>query len=132
MSERSAQWLAEAQIVSRILAQAPKIDRQERIGRAEFEARQRKVIDALAEAGVDAAFVYSDEHYDGDVPYLVGNTNISVELVAGVIGRNGFHVLAGLEGGYVAEQLASRSGAPVHEAEIWKLVDKDYPSTPSL
>jgi Xaa-Pro aminopeptidase len=127
MSERSAQWLAEAQVVSRILAQAPKIDKEKRVGRTEFEARQRKVIAALAEADIDAALVYSDEHYNGDVPYLAGNTNISVEPVAGVIGKNGFHVLAGLEGGYVAEQLAPRSGAPVHKVEMLKLADEDYP-----
>ena len=127
MSERSNQWLAEAQVVSRILAQAPKIDKEKRVGRAEFQARQRKVIAALVEADVDAAFVYSDEHYNGDVPYLAGNTNISVEPVAGVIGKNGFHVLAGLEGGYVAEQLTPRSGAPVHKVEMLKLADEDYP-----
>jgi Xaa-Pro aminopeptidase len=127
MSERSSQWLEEAQIVSRILSHAPKIDKQKRAGRAEFEARRQKVIVALAEAGVDAAFVYSDEHYNGDVPYLAGNTNISIEPVAGVIGKNGFHVLAGLEGGYVAEQLAPRSGAPVHKVEMLKLADEDYP-----
>jgi Xaa-Pro aminopeptidase len=126
-SERSAQWLAEAQAVSRILAQAPKIDKEKRIGRAEFESRHAKVIAALAEASIDAAFVYSDEHYNGDVPYLAGNTNISVEPVAGVIGKEGFHVLAGLEGGYVAEQLAPRSGAPVHKVEMLKLADEDYP-----
>jgi Xaa-Pro aminopeptidase len=127
MSERSEQWLAEAQVVSRILAQAPKIDKEKRVGRTEFQARQRKVIAALADVGVDAALVYSDEHYNGDVPYLAGNTNISVEPVAGVIGKNGFHVLAGLEGGYVAEQLAPRSGAPVHKVEMLKLADEDYP-----
>jgi len=127
MSERSNQWLAEAQVVSRILAQAPKIDKGKRVGRTEFQARQRKVIAALVEADVDAAFVYSDEHYNGDVPYLAGNTNISVEPVAGVIGKNGFHVLAGLEGGYVAEQLTPRSGAPVHKVEMLKLADEDYP-----
>jgi Xaa-Pro aminopeptidase len=127
MSERSNQWLAEAQVVSRILAQAPKIDKEKRVGRVEFQARQRKVIAALVEADVDAAFVYSDEHYNGDVPYLAGNTNISVEPVAGVIGKNGFHVLAGLEGGYVAEQLTPRSGAPVHKVEMLKLADEDYP-----
>jgi Xaa-Pro aminopeptidase len=127
MSERSTQWLEEAQVVSRILAQAPQIDKQKRVGRAEFEARQCKVIAALAEAEVDAAFIYSDEHYNGDVPYLAGNTNISIEPVAGVIGKNGFHVLAGLEGGYVAEQLAPRSGAPVHKVEMLKLADEDYP-----
>jgi len=127
MSERSNQWLAEAQVVSRILAQAPKIDKEKRVGRVEFQARQRKVIAALVEADVDAAFVYSDEHYNGDVPYLAGNTNISVEPVAGVIGKHGFHVLAGLEGGYVAEQLGPRSGAPVHKVEMLKLADEDYP-----
>jgi Xaa-Pro aminopeptidase len=127
MSERSRQWLEEAHIVSRILAQAPAIDKQKRVGRTEFEARQHKVIAALAEAGLDAAFVYSDEHYNGDVPYLAGNTNISIEPVAGVIGKNGFHVLAGLEGGYVAEQLGPRSGAPVHKVEMLKLADEDYP-----
>jgi len=37
------------------------------------------------------------------VSYLAGNTNISVEPVAGVIGKNSSHVLAGLEGGYAAE-----------------------------
>jgi hypothetical protein len=98
-----------------------------RIERPEFQERQRKLIAALAQAQIDAAFVYSDEHYNGDVPYLAGNTNISIEPVAGVIGKNGFHVLAGLEGGYVAEQLAGRSGAPVHKVEMLKLADENYP-----
>jgi Xaa-Pro aminopeptidase len=127
MSKRSAQWLEEARVVSKILAQAPQIEKEKRVGRPEFEARQQRVIAALSEVGVDAAFVYSDEHYNGDVPYLAGNTNISIEPVAGVIGKNGFHVLAGLEGGYVAEQLAPRSGAPVHKVEMLKLADEDYP-----
>jgi len=124
---RSEGWLKEARFVSRVLDGVPGVDKSLRILRAEFEARQRKVIEALTEAQIDAAFVYSDEHYAGDVPYLAGNTNISIEPVAGVIGRNGFHVLAGLEGGYVAEQLAGRSGAPVHKVEMLKLADEDYP-----
>ena len=127
MSARSTSWLKEARFVSQVLARAPAVDKTRRIERAEFQERQRKLIAALAEAQINAAFVYSDEHYDGDVPYLAGNTNISVEPVAGVIGRNGFHVLAGLEGGYVAEQLAGRSGAPVHKVEMLKLADEDYP-----
>lgn len=127
MRTRSEGWLKEARFVSRVLDGVPGVDKSLRILRAEFEARQRKVIEALTEAQIDAAFVYSDEHYAGDVPYLAGNTNISIEPVAGVIGRNGFHVLAGLEGGYVAEQLAGRSGAPVHKVEMLKLADEDYP-----
>jgi Xaa-Pro aminopeptidase len=127
VSTRSETWLREAQFVSRVLDESPSIDKTLRVETAEFRERQGKVIAALTEAQIDAAFVYSDEHYAGDVPYLAGNTNISVEPVAGVIGKNGFHVLAGLEGGYVAEQLAGRSGAPVHKVEMLKLADEDYP-----
>ena len=119
--------MQEAQAVSRILSDSPSIDKQKRVGLEEFRERQGKVIEAITRAGVDAAFVYSDEHYNGDVPYLAGNTNITIEPVAGVIGKNGFHVLAGLEGGYVAEQLAPRSGAKVHKVEMLKLADEDYP-----
>ena len=86
MRERMKQWKHEADVVSRILAKSPRIDKSRRIGREEFQGRQKKVISALSEAGIDAAFVYSDEHYNGDVPYLAGNTNISIEPVAGVIG----------------------------------------------
>ena len=70
------------------------------------------------QTGCDAGFVFSNEHYEGDVPYLGGNTNITVEQVAGVIGANGFHLIAGLEGGYVVERLAVRSGSPVHKVEM--------------
>ena len=94
---------------------------------AEFQRRQDLVIKALADTGYDIGFVFSDEHYAGDVPYLGGNTNISVEQVAGVIGPTGMHVIAGLEGGYVAEQLAPRAGASVHKVEMLQLADENYP-----
>ena len=58
---------------------------------------------------------------------LEGIPNISIEPVAGVIGKGGFHLLAGLEGGYVAEQLAPRAGIKVHKVEMLKLADEDYP-----
>ncbi|MHA1337409.1 MAG: M24 family metallopeptidase [Promethearchaeota archaeon] len=69
----------------------------------EFKRRQKAVIDALHLEGFDIGIVFSDEHYCGDVPYLGGNINISIEQVAGVIGKTGFHIVAGLEGGYVEE-----------------------------
>lgn len=127
MENRSSEWLREAKIVSKILSNAPSIDKMKRIGPEEFKMRQEKLIDAITKEGLDAAIVYSDEHYNGDVPYLAGNTNISVEPVAGIIGKNGFHVLAGLEGGYAAEQLSKRSGAKIHKVEMLKLADEDYP-----
>ena len=76
----------------------------------EFQARLIKVQQALVENGFDLGFVFADESHCGNVPYLAGNTNITIEQVAGVVGSTGFHVIAGLEGGYVAEQLSPRSG----------------------
>ena len=44
-----------------------------------------------------------------------------------MVGPKGFHIAAGLEGGYVAEQLASRAGAMVHKVELLQLADEKYP-----
>src|SRR3954447_3198070 len=104
--------------VLRVLQDTPSIDREYMAPLEEFQARVRKVNDALARHGHKVGLVFSDEHYAGDVPYLGGNTNVSIEQVAGVVGPTGFHVVAGLEGGYVAEQLVYRSGATVHKAEL--------------
>ena len=124
---KTREWKKEAEFISRLLERAPDIDRELRIGFDEFKSRQKKVFAALQIAGFDCGLVYSNEHYDGDVPYLGGNTNISVEAVAGILGKNGFHIITGLEGGYVAEQLAPRSGSKTHKVEILKLADEDYP-----
>src|SRR5215469_7997044 len=113
--------------VLRILQDIPVVDRQYLAPREEFQARVRRVNEALQRHGHKVGLVFSDEHYAGDVPYLGGNTNISIEQVAGVIGPNGFHVVSGLEGGYVAEQLADRAGAMVHKVELLQLADEKYP-----
>ncbi len=121
------EWSKQANIVADVLSKAPKFDKNLRVGREEFARRHKAVYEALQKAGFDAGIVYSDEHYHGDVPYLGGNTNISVEPVAGVIGKNGFSILAGLEGCYVAEQLSPRSGCKVARVEMLKLADEEYP-----
>jgi len=113
--------------VLRILNETPAIDREYMAPREEFQARVRRTNGALHRHGHTVGLVFSDEHYSGDVPYLGGNTNISIEQVAGVIGPNGFHIAAGLEGGYVAEQLADRAGAIVHKVELLQLADEKYP-----
>jgi Xaa-Pro aminopeptidase len=110
-----------------VLKDTPAIDREYLAPREEFQARVRRVNDALKNHGHTVGLVFSDEHYAGDVPYLGGNTNISIEQVAGVIGPKGFHVVAGLEGGYVAEQLADRADASVHKVELLQLADEKYP-----
>ncbi len=124
---RSSEWLQEAKIISKILSDSPTIDKKYRIKPEEFKERQVKVQKAIEKEGIDVAIVFSNEHYDGDVPYLAGNTNITVEPTAGIIGKNGFHILSGLEGGYVAEQLSSRSGAEVHKVAMLQLADEEYP-----
>ena len=113
--------------VLRVVQDTAAIDREYMAPREEFQARVRRINEALQRHGHTVGLVFSDEHYAGDVPYLGGNTNISIEQVAGVIGPNGFHVVAGLEGGYVAEQLANRSGATVHKVELLQLADEKYP-----
>lgn len=120
-------WSSEAKIVADVLRNAPSIDKDFRIPKEEFINRQKKVANALESAGISCGIVYSDEHFNGDVPYLGGNTNIQIEPVAGIIGKNGFFIMAGLEGGYVAEQLASRAQAKVCKVEMLKLADEEYP-----
>lgn len=124
---RLKQFRDEFRKIERILASTPTVKKDLAVPKAEFAARQKRVAAALREAGFDVGFVFSDEHYNGDVPYLGGNTNVSIEQIAGVIGPKGFHIAAGLEGGYIAEQLAFRAGATVHKVELLQLADEKYP-----
>src|SRR5258706_858778 len=110
-----------------VLVASPGIEKSLAVPTEEFTRRQSATWQALEQVGLDVGFVFSDEHYDGDVPYLGGNTNIAIEQVAGVIGKNGFHLIAGLEGGYVSEQLASRANGRVHKVELLQLADEKYP-----
>lgn len=125
--DRLSHFRHEFGLVERVLAATPGIDKHFAIARDEFLARQRRVADGLAAMGLPVGVVFSDQHYCGDVPYLGGNTNVSIEQVAGVIGSNGFQIIAGLEGGYIAEQLADRAGAKVHKVELLQLADEKYP-----
>jgi Xaa-Pro aminopeptidase len=113
--------------VLRVLEQAETVDKQVQVPTEEFLRRQAATWRAVEGAGLDVGFVFSDEHYNGDVPYLGGNTNVSIEQVAGAIGPTGFHIIAGLEGGYVSEQLAPRARAKVHKVELLQLADEKYP-----
>lgn len=125
--ERLTRIKKEMSLVEKVLADAPDIDSSLFVPKSEFLDRQMRVQLAIEQAGCDVGIVFSDEHYCGDVPYLGGNINISIEQVAGAIGKTGFHIIAGLEGGYIAEQLAKRSGSKVHKVELLKLADEDYP-----
>jgi len=123
----SAEHRQDLERVLRILENTAPIDRALSVPREEFQARAGNVNRALERHGHKVGIVFSDEHYCGDVPYLGGNINVSIEQVAGVVGPGGFHIVAGLEGGYVAEQLAERAGATVHKVEMLQLADEKYP-----
>ncbi len=124
---RAGELRRDFEMVLAVLEHYDTVDKALEVPKSEYLRRQRAVQERLAAAGLPVGLVFSDEHYDGDVPYLGGNTNISIEQVAGVIGPTGFHIVAGLEGGYVAEQLAPRAGAIVHKAELLQLADEKYP-----
>jgi hypothetical protein len=113
--------------VVRIIEDTPPIDRTLAVPQEEFRARVKNVNTALERHSHKVGVVFSDEHYCGDVPYLGGNINVSIEQVAGVVGPAGFHIVAGLEGGHVAEQPSARAGATVHKVELLQLADEKYP-----
>jgi len=117
----------EFQKIEKVLQNYETVNKKFHIQKDEFLYRQKKTYEKLKENNIDVGIVFSDEHYNGDVPYLGGNTNVSIEQVAGVIGKTGFHIVAGLEGGYIAEQLSSRSGSVVHKVELLQLADEKYP-----
>jgi Xaa-Pro aminopeptidase len=126
-AKRSTELSRDFKRVLGVLEDCPGVDKSRSVPAQEFTRRQAATWRSLENAGLDVGFVFSDEHYDGDVPYLGGNTNITIEQVAGAIGKNGFHVIAGLEGGYVSEQLAVRANAKVHKVELLQLADEKYP-----
>ena len=115
------------ELVKNILAQAPEINKFARIPAEEYRTRSEKLYHALKDNGLEVGLVFSDEHYCGDVPYLCGNCNLTVEQVAAVVGKTGTHLIAGLEGGYVAEQLTADHPVTVHKAELLQLADEKYP-----
>jgi hypothetical protein len=75
-------FMAKAARIDRILARAPKLDKTLCVEKPEFLARQKAAMETLDRAGADCGFAYSDERCCGDVPYLSGCTNLSIEPVA--------------------------------------------------
>jgi Xaa-Pro aminopeptidase len=112
--------------VEKILSETPPVDKLFSVPSEEFVARQQRTYEALDRHGLRVGLAFSDEHYDGDVPYLCGNTNVQIEQVAAVIGRGGVTIVTGMEGGYLAEQLGSRGKAKVSRVEMLKLAGEDY------
>lgn len=113
-----------------IAEKSPGINRLCSIPREEFVERRKKVWEAVKnKSDIDVAFAFSDEHYPGDVAYLGGNINYSIEQVAFGLGPNPLTsgIIAGFEGVYLAGQLAPRAGIMVYPTESLQLADEKYP-----
>ncbi len=127
MPEKTTRISKEFQMILKIIENYKDlVDLTLQIPTEDYERRQKAVYEHLIRDGSEIGFIFSDEHYCGDSFYLGGNY-VQIEQLAGVIGKNGFHVIAGLEGGYVAEQLAPRANAKVHKVELLQLADEKYP-----
>jgi len=127
MSESFSAKLAKLET---IIEKSPEIDRHFSIPTDEFIGRRRKTWNAILEKeNIDVAFAFSDEHYSGDVPYLAGNINYSIEQVAFGLGPDPSTsgIIAGFEGVYIAAQLAKRAGIRVYPTESLQLADEVYP-----
>ena len=61
--------------VARVLDTTEPINRDLSVPTGEFLERQLVTCTALESAGAQVGIVFSDQHYNGDVPYLGGNTN---------------------------------------------------------
>ena len=125
MSDKITRLSNEFPMILKIIEKyQPQVDSSLQIPLEEYQRRQKAVLQSLKANDLELGFVFSDEQYCGDVPYLGGNPNITIEQVAGVIGKKGFYIIAGLEGGYVAEQLAR---AKVQKVGLLQLADEKYP-----
>jgi Xaa-Pro aminopeptidase len=127
LTETLAKKLSKLEI---IIEKSPRIDRYSSIPKEEFVERRQKIWKALLkEQNIDVAFAFSDEHYSGDVPYLGGNTNYSIEQVAFGLGPDPYTsgIIAGFEGVYIAGQLAKRAGIMIYPTESLQLADEKYP-----
>ena len=60
-----------------VLENCETVDKNLHVSTSEFRRRQKATYAALEKRGLDVGFVFSDEHYCGDVPYLGGNTNVT-------------------------------------------------------
>ncbi len=127
MKESFSEKLKKLEIIAE---NSPGIDKRFCIPREEFVQRRKKVFKAVTDQyDVDIAFAFSDEHYCGDVPYLGGNTNYSVEQIAFGLGPDPATsgIIAGFEGIYIAGQLAPRAGVAIYPTESLQLADEVYP-----
>ncbi|HIE14463.1 TPA: hypothetical protein EYP70_04250 [Candidatus Bathyarchaeota archaeon] len=105
----------------------PTINKSLEITRDEYEARWRKVQDAMAEKGYDLLYVCGSELDRSDAAWLAGIFDPMIERYAVILPLEGRPVvLAGSEGGHVLEESVEKSGAEIALLREFQISDEEY------
>jgi len=106
---------------------APRVRRDLRIGRKEYEARWAKVQAAMRKKGYDLAYACGSELDRSDVAWLAGVFDPIIERYGVLVPAEGRPVVvAGSEGGHVVEEGVRESGAELALLREFQISDEDY------
>ena len=106
---------------------APRVRRDLRITRREYEARWAKVQAAMKKKGYDLAYACGSELDRSDVAWLAGVFDPIIERYGILVPAEGRPVVvAGSEGGHVVEEGVRESGADLALLREFQISDEDY------
>jgi Xaa-Pro aminopeptidase len=106
---------------------APRVRRDLRITRREYEARWAKVQAAMRKKGYDLAYACGSELDRSDVAWLAGVFDPIIERYGILVPAEGRPVVvAGSEGGHVVEEGVRESGAELALLREFQISDEDY------
>jgi len=105
----------------------PSIDRSVQIAKKDFAERWKTVQDAMQQKGYDLLCFYGNEFERSDGAWLVGFFDPTIESYIVLIPSEGIPIiLAGPEGGRVAEEAARRSGADIVLVRDFQIPEEEY------
>lgn len=113
--------------IQQYVKQLPKVDLTQRVPGSEFEARIRRVRQALRRRGLDVGLAYGNEWRPGDTGWLTGY-DPHIESTACLVGPEKVLVLGGPEGMHFA--LETMQVGEYRNVEEFKIPDEDYPGIP--
>ena len=106
---------------------APRVRRDLRIGRKEYEARWARVQAAMKKKGYDLGYACGSELDRSDVAWLAGVFDPIIERYGILVPAEGRPVVvAGSEGGHVVEEGVRESGAELALLREFQISDEDY------
>jgi len=106
---------------------APRVRRDLRIGRKEYEARWARVQAAMRKKGYDLGYACGSELDRSDVAWLAGVFDPIIERYGILVPAAGRPVVvAGSEGGHVVEEGVRESGAELALLREFQISDEDY------